>query len=98
MIHSLLFGVLFNGGLINKIVLWYCHHLIFLLFGVNGLREHAGLYRLSILYSIPRSRIVSPYYGGTVHSGLEPITGVFFESFELTTVPRDCPPRSSHTI
>ena len=47
-----------------------------LLFGVNVLRGHAGLYRLSRLYSIPRSRIVSPYYWGTVHSVLELITGV----------------------
>ena len=50
-----------------------------LLFVVNVLRGHTGLYRLSRLYSIPRSRIVSPYYGGTVHSGLELITSVLLD-------------------
>ena len=42
--------------------------------GVNVLRGHAGLYRLSRFYSVPRSRIVSPCYGRTVHCGLEPMT------------------------
>ena len=42
----------------------------------NVLRGHVGLYRLSSLNSLPRSRIVNPCYGGTVHSELEPMTGM----------------------
>ena len=39
------------------------------------------------LWITPHSRIVSPTPGGTVHLGLEPIIGMLFESYELTTRP-----------
>ena len=42
----------------------------------NVLHGHAGLYKHSRLNSLPRSRRVNPCYGGTVHSGLKPITGM----------------------
>ena len=42
----------------------------------NVLCGHAGLCRLSVLNSLPHSRIVNPCYGGTIHSMLEPMTGM----------------------
>ena len=54
-----------------------CENFILVLFGVTSLRRHAGLYRLSRLNSIPRSRVSpNPCYGRTVHSRFEPITGM----------------------
>ena len=42
----------------------------------NLLRGHTGLYRRSRLNSLQRSQIVNPCYEGTVHSRLEPMTGM----------------------
>ena len=45
------------------------------------------LVAFSDLLLITHSRIVSPTYGGTVHSGFEHMTGIVVKSYELTTVP-----------
>ena len=63
-------------------------YLLLFLFIVTSYVDMPGLYRLTRLNSLPRSRIVSPCYGETVHSGLEP-NGHVIEPFVLTTIPRD---------
>ena len=61
----------------------------------NVLRGHTGLYRLSRINSLQRSRIDSQILdtGGRTILGLNPWThdGYVIASFELTTVPRDRP-------
>ena len=64
--------------------------LLLLLFDVNVLRGHAGLYRLLRLDSVSSSRIVSPCHGGTVDFMLEPMTSsswrLYYRTVPFTTI------------
>ena len=44
---------------------------------------------LSVNYGYYKQDSQVPTYGGTVLSGLGPMTGMFIKSYELTTVPRE---------
>ena len=81
-VRSITMGRDKNKCIKNKIKL-----LLLLLLGVMFYADtHAGLYRLSRLKTLPRSRIVNPCNGGTVHFRLE-----WMLHFKLTTAPLDRP-------